>query len=873
MAERPIIYIRSSDRGPRAPGRGGPGRRRRVPTIDRQRERIGPRIRELEEYFERRASQLSQSAAGVAPEEVIVFDLASTVESFVNAVRRIDGMEWLVESDEFDADVDQDFGLDDSDATTYRSRLYFVVANHEAFRQFLSLWQLHQEIESGADATWPYGRTPLRDVFSHLKDVRRWGPEDRLLDTGLVEDWQDRLSRGDDYFPVEVDLWFRGSRARQNEADESVRESIEESGGELVSRTLIAEIGYHGMLARLSAGSAEQLIAGEEVALVLAGSVMRLRPAGQISGPPADQEVSDQVLVDPAAADEPSTQQLQATDRALPQGSARVALLDGAPLTRHASLDQRIAVHDPEEFDAVYGAGERRHGTAMASIIIHGDLSNPGPPLPNPLLVRPIMKPDAGTLDRWERIPDDVLAVDLVHRAVRELFAGSDSVDPVAPTVRLINFSIGDPSRPFDHMMSPMARLLDWLSWQYNVLFIVSAGNHSEDILLDIPEDDFRELPEAAKNGSVLTAMWKEARIRRLLSPAESTNAITVASTHEDESVIAHPRAVPLFEADVLPSPPNALGLGYGRAVKPDVLAPGGRQPYRWSLVPPSDGNGRLSVLTGGHPPGMMVAGPGASAGQLDATLHSRGTSNAAARVSRLGARILAALQGRATPVDESYQTVVTKCLIAHSAQWGTSAEIIGETVAPVGPRSRRRLDTARFLGFGRVSEDTADIASDQRVTLVGWGTLAEDEAELYEVPLPPSLSGTRLTRRLTITLAWLTPINPSDRRYRRAALWFEKVEPARDSLFSERQEVDYNMARRGTLQHEIFEGQAASVFVDGDVLRLRVNCREDAGGLGDVRVRYGLAISIEVAEEVQLPIYDEVVARIRPAVRIATPA
>ena len=873
MADRPIIYIRSSDRGPRAPGRGGPGRGRRVPTIDRQRERISPRIRELEEHFEQRAPQLSQSAAGVAPEEVIVFDLSTTVEKFVNAVRRIDGMEWLVESDEFDADIDQDFGLEDSDETTYRSRLYFVVANHEAFRQFLSLWELHQEIASGSDATWPYGRTPWRDVFSHLKDVRRWGPEDRLLDTGLIEDWQDRLRRGDDYLPVEIDLWFRGTPARQNEAGESVRGSIEESGGELVSRTVIPEIGYHGMLARLSAGSAEQLIGGEDVALVLSGSVMRLRPAGQFSGPPADEGASDQALVDAPTRSGAYAQQLQASDGALPQGSARVALLDGAPLARHALLDRRISVHDPENFDAEYGAGQRSHGTAMASIIIHGDLGNPGPALPNPLLARPIMRPDAGTFARSERIPDDVLAVDLVHRAVRELFVGSGSIDPAAPAVRLINFSIGDPSRPFDYMMTPMARLLDWLSWQHNVLFIVSAGNHSEDILLDVPPDAFRELPEAAKNGSVLTAMWKEARIRRLLSPAESTNAITVASTHEDDAVVAHPRAVPFFEADVYPSPTNALGLGYGRAVKPDVLAPGGRQPYRWSLVLPGDGNGRLSVLTGGHPPGMMVAGPGEAAGQLDATLHSRGTSNAAARVTRLGARILAALQGGETPVGETYQTVVTKCLIAHSAQWGASAEIIGSTVAPVGPRNRRRVDTARFLGFGRVSEDTAAIASDQRATLVGWGTLAKDEAELYEVPLPPSLSGTRLTRRLTITLAWLTPISPTDRRYRRAALWFEKVEPTSGSLFSARQEVDYNMARRGTLQHEIFEGEAASVFVDGDVLRLRINCREDAGGLGDARVRYGLAISIEVAEELQLPIYDEVVARIRPAVRIAAPA
>ena len=299
VAERPIIYIHASGRDSRTKQQGGSGRPLRVPNLARQQERISPRIRELEEFFERRSPLLSQSAAGAPPEEVIVFELATTVERFVNAVRRIDGMESLVESDEFDSDVDEDFGADEASAATYGSRLYFVVANHQAFRQFLSLWDRHQAIESGSGDDWPYGAAPWREVFTHLKDVRRWGPEDRLLDTGLIDDWEDRLDRGDDYFPVEVDLWFRGSADRREEADNSVRHSIEESGGQVLSQAVIPEIGYHGMLARLRADSAEQLVGGEEVALVLSGAVMRLRPAGQFSGPREEMDGSAQGLVSP----------------------------------------------------------------------------------------------------------------------------------------------------------------------------------------------------------------------------------------------------------------------------------------------------------------------------------------------------------------------------------------------------------------------------------------------------------------------------------------------------------------------------------------------------------------------------------------------
>jgi hypothetical protein len=50
------------------------------------------------------------------------------------------------------------------------------------------------------------------------------------------------------------------------------------------------------------------------------------------------------------------------------------ALLDGFPVAKHAKLSGRLTIDDPDDFQAMYGqASERRHGTAMASIILHGD--------------------------------------------------------------------------------------------------------------------------------------------------------------------------------------------------------------------------------------------------------------------------------------------------------------------------------------------------------------------------------------------------------------------------------------------------------------------------------------------------------------------
>ncbi len=89
--------------------------------------------------------------------------------------------------------------------------------------------------------------------------------------------------------------------------------------------------------------------------------------------------------------------------------------------------------------------------------------------------------------EQWnERAPDAIIWVDLVHRAVRRVVEGDDDTGPAAPAVRIFNLSIGDRHRLFVHRMSPMARLLDWLAWKYDVLFIVSAGNaHLDDFALD----------------------------------------------------------------------------------------------------------------------------------------------------------------------------------------------------------------------------------------------------------------------------------------------------------------------------------------------------------------------------------------------------
>ena len=160
-------------------------------------------------------------------------------------------------------------------------------------------------------------------------------------------------------------------------------------------------------------------------------------------------------------------------------------------------------------------------------------------------MFRPILKPVRSfDNDFMEAIPEDVLPVDLFHRAVRRLFESENGQPAAAPSVRVINLSVCDRARPFDRKISPWARLLDWLAWEYKVLFIVSAGNHPNEIELDLPRDHLVATSPADLQNAVIKAVAADARHRRLLSPAETVNGLTIGSSHQDSSTVGANRFI-----------------------------------------------------------------------------------------------------------------------------------------------------------------------------------------------------------------------------------------------------------------------------------------------------------------------------------------
>lgn len=852
MPERPLLLFPTPEVASRSSLDGGGGRFRK-PTPQRQWERLSPMFNQLQAAFNTRRVEIQQNTAGIDPEQVLVIETVGSVDNFANAVKRIEGLEWMGELESDEIAPDQDFYDESNPEKELSGRLYLVMTNQRALDEMLSLWRRYQ---ANQGMQFERGLTKFRDVFLHLKSIRRWDVQDRLLETGLIEIWREDLEYdGDRVIPFEAELWFRGSaESRQSRAGQ-VTGLVQQLGGRILSQSIIEGIAYHGLLAELPANAIRSIVKNPTTELVKCENVMFFRPVGQmvVGGRPQEGEVEVAAI----------------EEMPLPDGDPVIALLDGVPLANHRLLAGRVQIDDPDNWEADYTASERVHGTSMASLIVHGDLNEGTAPLARPIYVRPIMKPTPwpdtpGT----EGVPEDCLAVDLIHRAVRRIFEGDQGDDPTAPRVKVINLSIGDRGRQFTQSMSPIARLLDWLSVKYGVLFVVSAGNHPASISLGISRDDFDSLQSSELEAATIRALYRDARHRKLLSPAESINCLTVGAVHHDASQVAHPgtRFDP-FE-QILPSPVSAFGSGYRRAVKPDIVFNGGKQWYRLPLRPAELITIEPAIFR--TPPGNKIASPSSLAGELTATSYSCGTSNATALISRAAGICYDSLQQifneQAAEIDpRTYEVPLLKAMLVHSCSWGDIGTRISEVLRT--PENGRQLSglISRWMGYGMPQVDRVLDCTDQRATLLGFGQLSDGEAHVFRLPLPPSLGSRPEWRRLTVTLAWLSPISASTQKYRTASLWFETNN---NGLAPTRTDADWRAVRRGTVQHEVFEGQRAEPFIDGDVIEIKVNCREDAGKIQNP-IAYGVAVSLEVSEGVDIAVYDEIRTRIAPAIQI----
>ncbi len=816
------------------------------PSVERQFSRLQPVFTVLKESFEKKNVQFQNTPVGIEPEYALVFEVVNSVQNFYTAVKNAEGLEWLFDSELLNIDSDDDFYvIKDSKKTedNFSGKIYCVMSNQQALEQMLSCWERYS---NGETDVFAHGLAGLRDIFVNIKNIRTWNVNDRLDENQILDYWRETLEiNGNSPIPFEIELFYRNDPVRRKAAVSIIGKEINKLHGRIIQESVIDAIAYHALLVELPRNQIEVLLEKyQDIELMQVDDIMFFRPMCQsmfqIS---TDTEKFEQINLDDdvTAGKEPV-----------------VALFDGMPIQNHPMLRDRIIVDDPDGIEIGYESRYRFHGTAMASLILNGDLNKPEP-LKHKIYVRPIFRPKEIGIDRYqEMVPENCMIVDKIHAAVVRIFERTKENVPIAPSVKVINLSLGDPTRQLAMTMSPLARLLDYLSYKYSVLFVVSAGNHSE--VLGLVEENFSDIQKmciSERNKLFFKKVIENQRNMKVLSPAENMNGLTIGAIYDDFCDVADNDKMVLAVEQGFPSPASAFGKGYRSIITPDLFYRGGRKYIYEDIYK------RNVWQLSNREPGCKVAAPYAASTE-HGQAYTFGTSDAAALISHEALKCYDILndiymQETQTPADSEFVAILLKAMLTHGASWDS----LNVGLANVTGGKPTRL--ARWIGNGVPDIKRVEECAKNRVTLIGTGRLKEDEGHVYELPLPTDISSKTIKRRLTVTLAYFSPIEANKQAYRTAKLWFNIT--GSEKLTPDRANGEWQMVQKGTLQHEIFTGQNAIVWKDDDKISIKVNCKKDAGKIKG-SIPYCIFVTFEIAEGYGIDIYSKVVNKVKNVIR-----
>lgn len=842
MAERPIILFPKPQLASRDK-RKIPVPQVNKPSFEKQYRRLQSSFLLLEEAFKKKNMQIQNTPVGMNPEFALVFEVVGTVKSFYTAVKKTEGLEWIFDKESFDIEPDEDFYYAEDKKKNISGKVYCVMSNQEAMKQMISCWK---RFNDGEIDVFKRGYAGLKDIFINIKNIRKWTSKDRMEETRVIDYWRESLELdGNTAIPFEVELFYRKDSKNRSLAETTVAREIKKLGGRILNKCYIDEIAYHALLVELPRNEIEKLIRNyQQIQLVHIDDIMFFRPICQSVFNVYDK---DDILVEEFDKD------IQVNE-----SMPIIGVFDGMPIQNHPLLKDRIILDDPDEYEIGYESRHRCHGTAMSSLILNGDL-NKKEVLNHRIYLRPILRPREVAPNFFvEEVPRDCLIVDKIHVAIVRLFEAQHGNTPVASTVRIINLALGDPVRQLATLMSPLARLIDYLSFKYSILFIVSAGNHPETIeMIGSSFDELRKKNITERSEEYFKCLSKNQRNIKILSPAENINGLTIGAIYDDYCEVGEGERTIFAVQRGLPSPISSHGKGYRSIITPDLYYRGGRKYIVDSL------SGKCEWSKSNREPGCKVAAPTIDSSK-DGQAFTFGTSDATALISHEALKCYDILNdiykletGEVPPYN--YIAILVKAMLTHGASWGDIASQVAKMT------DAKEKQVSRWLGYGIPNISRVEECTKNRVTLIGSGSLKKDEGHIFTLPLPIDISSKVIKRRLIVTLAYFSPVEVSKQAYRSAKLWFDIV--GNEQLASNRENTEWQAVQKGTLQHEIFESEKALIWDDKKEIQIKVNCKEDAGKIKN-DIPYCIFVTFEVAEGYNIDVYSKVVNKLKTAIK-----
>jgi hypothetical protein len=139
---------------------------------------------------------------------------------------------------------------------------------------------------------------------------------------------------------------------------------------------------------------------------------------------------------------------------------------------------------------------------------------------------------------------------------------------------------------------------------------------------------------------------------------------------------------------------------------------------------------------------------------------------------------------------DAQYRPVLARGMLVHGAQWGTAGETLRRQLEIDGLEARKEL--VQCWATAQSTPRDCSPVIESVPSLSGHHPPSTGQRRTFSYLLPPSLSATTLWRRLTVTLAWISPVNTRSQKYRMARL---QLAPPTTELGLERVEAPHYAA------------------------------------------------------------------------------
>jgi len=407
-------------------------------------------------------------------------------------------------------------------------------------------------------------------------------------------------------------------------------------------------------------------------------------------------------------------------------------LAGGHPLISPALGDAQGFIHPNKEHHDDNG-----HGTHVAGIALYGDVEE----CARARSFIPQLRIVSGRILDQNAEGDPRLIENIVDEAVRYFHDEYGC--------RIFNISYGDMNKPYlGGHVSGLAYILDRLSRELNVLFVVPTGNF---LGIDgYPADWKNDYP-----GYLLSEH------ARLLDPAPALNALTVGSVARwDQSHYAQrnprdPREVPIAQREQ-PSPFSRCGESVKAAIKPDVVDYGGN----WAINQVTRNRsaqklGELSLSKDFATQGRLLA-------------EAAGTSYAAPHAAHYAGKILSA-------IPNANINLLRTLLVAHAEVPQATHDLFNGDHEKI----------CQSVGYGMIHHDTLYRSIEEDVTLIAEERLRNNHHHFYEIPVPASFyQPGRRQRRITVALAYCPPVRTTRVEYKASKIEFRLVEaPSLDAV------------------------------------------------------------------------------------------